>query len=449
MEEFRERDNLAHAELFWSNVLEIIKTRLPESTFNTWLAKTKGLSLTDEKIIVEAPNSFWIEWIELNYKKVIDEVLKNLGKNINVVFTPKSETDDGTLEVTNTNPRKERVLVRMPLNPRFTFDSFVVGKCNEIAYNAAYLAATNPGKEYNPLFIHGGVGLGKTHLLTAIGNHIYSNSGKYKAAVIRCEDLLNELIESIQKRRTKEFRERYRNVDILLIDDIQFLEDKTVLQEELFHTFNYLFERQKQIVMTSDRSPLHINALEERLVSRFQWGLVVEISKPDFETRLAITKKKVEEEKIILPEEVIVYIAETVRDNVRTIEGSIKILKAYMSLSRKIVTLEVAKDLLANIIKPTSNVSMQELIKVVAQEFKLSPHDLKSKSRKKEVVLARQISMYFARNMIGMSLSTIGSFFGGKDHTTVLHSIQKVEKLKGEPKIEILLNEISRKLKLI
>ena len=448
MEKISVRENEEKAKEIWSDILEILKTRLPESSFNTWFVKTVGVGYTGDRLIVEAPNSFWIEWIESNYRKVINDILKELGKNLNIIFTPKAKEIEDTVEEA---PSSKRVIFspKYPLNPRFTFDSFIVGKSNEMAYHAATRVAQNPGQEYNPLFIYGGVGLGKTHLLNAIGNFIYSKGSKIRAALIRCEDLMNELIDSLQRKRMKEFREKYRSVDILLIDDIQFLQDKNILQEELFHTFNYLFEKQKQIVMTSDRSPQQIYALEERLVSRFQWGLVTEIGKPDFETRLAITKRKVEEEKILLSEEVIIFIAENIRDNVRSIEGAIKILKAYMSLTKSLVTLDKAKELLANFIQPTPNVTMQEVLRVVAQEFKLTPYDLKSKTRKKEVVLARQIAMYIARNVIGLSLSAIGSYFGGKDHTTVLHSIQKIEQMKDDPQIEVLLNEINRKLKLI
>ncbi|MGB9824077.1 MAG: chromosomal replication initiator protein DnaA [Candidatus Hydrothermia bacterium] len=449
MEELNLEESKVDALTLWSDILEILKTKLPESAFNTWFVKTRGISLNNGRLIVEAPNSFWIEWIETNYRKILNDTIKSIGKNISVVFTPRPKNEDDALRDIKLEDLKNPPFARPNLNPRFTFESFIVGKSNEIAYFAALNVAKNPGKDYNPLFLFGGVGLGKTHLLNAIGNYIYSKSPKTKAIIIRCEDLMNELVDSIQRRKTKEFRAKYRNVDVLLIDDIQFLQDKNFLQEELFHTFNYLFEKQKQIVMTSDRSPQQIYALEERLVSRFQWGLVVEITKPDFETRLAITRKKLEEEKIVIPDEIVVFIAENIRDNVRTIEGAIKILKAYISLTRQVLNLDKAKELLANFISPAYNVSMSELLKVVAQEFKLSVYDLKSKSRKKEIVLARQIAMYLARNIIGLSLSTIGSYFGGKDHTTVLHSIQKVEELKKDPKIEYLLHEIHKKLKLL
>jgi len=448
MDQFVSKGEEVSAVSLWSDILEILRTRLPESAFNTWLIKTKGLALSGDRLLVEAPNTFWIEWIETNYRKLLNEVIRGLGKTINVVFTPKSQGLEDTQE-DSVEDIKTGVQLRYPLNPRFTFESFIAGKSNEIAFHAAQSVARSPGKDYNPLFIYGGVGLGKTHLLNAIGNFIYTKASKVKAALIRCEDLMNELIDSIQKKRTKDFRSKYRNVDILLIDDVQFLQDKNILQEELFHTFNYLFEKQKQIIMTSDRSPQQIYALEERLVSRFQWGLVVEITRPDFETRLAITRKKIEEERLILPEDVIIFIAENVRDNVRSIEGSLKILKAYNSLTKNIVTLEKAKELLANFISPVPNITMAELMKVVSQEFKMASYDLKSKSRKKEIVLARQIAMYLARNIIGLSLSSIGSYFGGKDHTTVLHSIQKIEEMKNNPKIEYLLNEINRKLKLL
>jgi chromosomal replication initiator protein len=448
MEHFIVEGDAASAGVVWSDILEILKARLPESAFNTWFVKTKGVAIAGDRLLVEAPNSFWIEWIETNYRKLLNDVIRGLGRNINVIFTPKPQDIDEDYEE-RLQEVKFAPQIRYPLNPRFTFDSFIIGKSNEIAFHAAQSVAKNPGKDYNPLFIYGGVGLGKTHLLNAIGNYVYVKSPKVKSMMIRCEDLMNELIDSIQKKRTKDFRNKYRSVDILLIDDVQFLQDKNILQEELFHTFNFLFEKQKQIVMTSDRSPQQIYALEERLVSRFQWGLVVEIARPDFETRLAITKKKIDEEKLILPEEVVIFIAENVRDNVRSIEGSLKILKAYMSLTKNSITLEKARELLVNFISPVSNITMAELIRVVAQEFRMAPYDLKSKSRKKEVVLARQLAMYLARNIIGLSLSTIGSYFGGKDHTTVLHSIQKVDEMKSNPKIEYLLNEINRKLKLL
>ncbi|MEO0272990.1 MAG: chromosomal replication initiator protein DnaA [candidate division WOR-3 bacterium] len=449
MEDFVIESQKSDAELLWEDILEILKTRLPESAFNTWFVKTKGVSFSGDRLIVEAPNTFWIEWIEANYRKLLIDIIKSLGKNFSVVFTPKPKADNGSDYDIKIEDLKNPPFARPNLNPRFTFESFIVGKSNEMAYFAAWSVAKNPGKDYNPLFLYGGVGLGKTHLLNAIGNYIFTKTPKAKAIIIRCEDLMNELIDSIQRRKTKDFRTKYRNVDLLLIDDIQFLQDKNFLQEELFHTFNFLFEKQKQIVMTSDRSPQQIYALEERLVSRFQWGLVVEITKPDFETRLAITRKKIEEERIIIPDDVVYFIAENIRDNVRSIEGALKVLKAYITLTKSVITVDKAKELLANFISPTYNVTMADLLKIVAQEFKLSVYDLKSKSRKKEIVLARQIAMYLARNVIGLSLTTIGTYFGGKDHTTVLHSIQKIEELKKDPRIEFVINEIHRKMKLL
>ena len=427
----------------WKNILEILKSKISETSFRTWFSPTKGVSLLEDRIIVEAPNPFWIEWIEEHYLSVINETVKGLGLNIAVVFRPAPKKDPE-------KKKKSSPVIYTPglrLNRRYTFESFVTGKSNEFAYAACVAVAKSPARQYNPLFIYGGVGLGKTHLLQAIGNYLYEKRKNLNIYYTSAETFMNELINAIQKRKTVDFKLKMRKIDVLLLDDVQFLADKEMLQEEIFHTFNSLYDADKQIVMSSDRPPKHIYSLEERLVSRFQWGLVVDIKPPELETRIAITKRKMMEEKLYLPEDVVLFIAKKIRSNVREIEGALRRLKAYISITEADINLDIAKDVLHDLIKSEERVTIEEIVDAVAKEFGITSKILRSKTRKKEVALARQIAMYLARNIVGMSLKGIGTFFGGRDHSTVIHSIEKIEDMRTNPKISTVLRRIEARLK--
>ena len=317
---------------------------------------------------------------------------------------------------------------RSVVNPRFTFENFVVGPSNRFAHAACQAVAESPAKAYNPLFIYGGVGLGKTHLMQAIANKFQGNISKLRACYISSERFTNELIEAIRHRSTNQFRQKYRTIDVLLIDDIHFIAGKESTQEEFFHTFNALHDSRKQIIISSDRPPKDIANLEERLRSRFAWGLITDIQPPDFETRVAILRKKIEREPVRVPDEVILFIANEIKTNIRELEGALIRVVAYSLLEEKPVSLTMAKLILKDMVQETIKIVSVELIqKVVADFFSISLSDLKNKKRSKNIVFPRQIAMFLARRLTNLSLPEIGESFGGKDHTTVLHSFKKIE----------------------
>ncbi len=418
-------DRELRAKKLWEEVLGHLKERITAQAFETWFSETRAVTVSDDRLIIEVPNEFYIDWLEEHYSKVVREALKSAGiTNLKLIYRPA--------------PKEEReeergfIAVKKPatrLQARYTFDNFVVGKSNEFAYSAARAVAQSPSGEYNPLFIYGGVGLGKTHLLQAIGNYCLKKHKKLKVHYVPAETFMNEMIRAIQKRSMVSFKLKYRQLDVLLIDDIQFLRDKEMLQEEIFHTFNSLYDAGKQIVMTSDRPPKEIPSIEERLVSRFQWGLVVDIKPPDLETRMAILRKKCEEEGIHLSDEIIHFIAQKVRKNIRELEGCLVRIAAFHSLTKRPITLQVAEEILRDMIKESRGLEVTDVIEAVSRAFNIPAREIKGKRRKKEIVEARQAAMYLMRHMLGMSLKSIGYSLGGRDHSTVIHSIEKVEKL--------------------
>ncbi len=424
----------------WDNILTRIKEKVPEQTFSTWFSPTSCIELTDSTIIIEVPNPFFIDWLGEHYLNLLNETAKSvLKKNIQVSF--KSRDGETIQEKATLREVVSFPTARTNLQDIYTFDSYVVGKCNHFAQAASLAVAKAPAKTYNPLFIYGGVGLGKTHLMHAVGNYTLSLYKNSRIFYIPAEKFMNEMVFAIKNQETLEFKNKYRNLDMLLIDDIHFLGDKESLQEEIFHTFNALYGAHKQIIVTSDRPPREIPSLEERLISRFQWGLVVDIQPPDLETRIAILNKKSEMDGILVPEEVIFYIASNIRTNIRELEGSLVRLLALSSLTKTEINLSTAKEMLSSIIvskKDTLNI--KKVLRVIADFFDVSEESLTGKRRTASVALPRQVGMYILRELSSFSLKEIGARFGGRDHTTVLHAYDKICRMIRED------NEFSNKI---
>ena len=395
--------------------------------------------------------------MEKRYKDlVINSIEVACSKTYNLEFLIASEIQDAEeLEEKTKQPKKDNMTVVVndemssTLNPKYTFNSFVIGNSNRFAHAASLAVAESPAKAYNPLFIYGGVGLGKTHLMHAIGHYILQNNPNAKVVYVSSEKFTNELINAIKDDKNEEFRTKYRSVDVLLIDDIQFIAGKERTQEEFFHTFNTLHEANKQIILSSDRPPKEIPTLEDRLRSRFEWGLIADIQAPDFETRMAILKKKADVEKLNVPNEVMVYIATKIKSNIRELEGALIRIVAYSSLTNREITVDLASEALKDIISNKQNKSITiDLIQdVVATYFNLRVEDLKSQRRTRNVAYPRQIAMYLSRKLTDMSLPKIGEEFGGRDHTTVIHAYEKIsESLNRDESLEHTLNDITKKL---
>jgi len=428
----------------WEKTLAIIKDYLSKPSYETWFKTTEVIEESEDKLKIGVISEFAKDWLRSNYLSLIKEVLRAVaGKDVDVEFVVvKKESDE-----------KEEVRVEQKnnfgLNENYTFENFVVGESNKLAHAACLAVAKNPGRAYNPLFIYGGVGLGKTHLLQAIGHYIIKTKPALKVTYVTSEVFTNEVINSIQKNKMNEFHEKYRNIDCLLIDDIQFLAGKERTQEEFFHTFNTLHNNYKQIVITSDRVPKEIPTLEDRLRSRFEWGLMVDIAPPDFETRVAILKKKAEKEKIFVPDEVFNFIAERITSNIRELEGALIRILAHASLSNQEITLDYARKVLSGVYDKTKKVELSpEKIKTaVADYFSLSVKDLEGERRSQDYVVPRQIAMYLIRELTNVSLPQIGEIFGGRDHSTVLHSIEKIKKeLKKDENLRACIEDLKRLL---
>ncbi len=417
-----------NAKKTWGNILGVIQGRINPQSFNTWFGSSRGVELKDDVLLVEFPNSFFIDWIEEHYYSILEEAVAQInGDKLRLAFKAVKQQGD--------RPRKKKKRLILShngtkLQERYTFENFVVGKNNEFAHAAALAVAEAPGEAYNPLFLYGGVGLGKTHLMQAIGNFVHRQSKCFNILYTQAENIMTELIEAIQKNQQMAFKKKYRTRDILLIDDIQFLYGKERLQEEVFHTFNHLYSQGKQVIITSDRPPKEILTLEERLTSRFQGGLVVDLQPPDLETRIAILRKKAEAESVCIPSNVAYYIAARVKSNIRELEGCLIRLLALSSLSGQAVSEQLAEEVLKDLLGSTTKVTKQMILKNVIDEFGFSEAELKGRKRTQKLALARQTSMYLIRTLLNLSLSEIGVFFGGKDHTTVIHAIEKIENLK-------------------
>lgn len=446
----------AHPKEIWEKTLNIIKGELTEVSFNTWIKSITPMSIDDDTIKLSVPNDFTRGILDSRYKDLIINALKLItSKKYTIEFLINSEealTTDEQNKKTKSHT-KQTVVVNdemcTMLNPKYTFDSFVIGNSNRFAHAASLAVAEAPAKAYNPLFIYGGVGLGKTHLMHAIGHYILQNNPKSKVMYVSSEKFTNELINSIKDDKNVEFRNRYRNIDVLLIDDIQFIAGKERTQEEFFHTFNALYEANKQIILSSDRPPKEIPTLEDRLRSRFEWGLIADIQAPDFETRMAILKKKADVEKLNIPNEVMVYIATKIKSNIRELEGALIRIVAFSSLTNKEISVDLAAEALKDIIssKQSKKVTIDLIQDVVANYFNLKVDDFKSARRTRNVAFPRQIAMYLSRKLTDMSLPKIGEEFGGRDHTTVIHAYEKIsDNLKVDESLQNAVNDLTKRI---
>ncbi|RJP27307.1 MAG: chromosomal replication initiator protein DnaA [Candidatus Omnitrophota bacterium] len=413
----------------WESSKETLRNELGDSIYSAWIEPLKLLSLEPNKATLEAPDGFFKDWVEGHYKNVIEKAVSyNAASSITIelIVAPESELKQAKAEPSLTQRPVGKDSLN--LNPRYTFDNFVIGPSNRHAHAYSLAVADSPAKTYNPLFIYGGVGLGKTHLMQAICHQIKLKNPNSKIYYISSERFTNELIDSIQHHSTNNFRQKYRNVDVLVIDDIHFIAGKESTQEEFFHTFNTLYDAHKQIIISSDRPPKEISNLQDRLVSRFSWGLTTDVQPPDLETRIAILKKKIEREPVAVPDEVIFFIAQLVKTNIRELEGALIRTIAYSLLEEKPITLDLTKEVLKDLCRETQkNINIDFIQRCVSEEFGVSIFDLKTKRRNKNIVLPRQIAMYLSRELTDLSLPEIGEFFGGKDHTTVLHSCNKIK----------------------
>ena len=429
----------------WQLTLNELSKDLNKPSFETWFNLTKPVSLENRCLVIEVPNDFTKEWFETRYRNQIINALKEITDDDHrVSFVIASEFQDNpdievlgqefnqSTDFTSSHKDKNHVKNKFisSFNPRYTFDTFVVGACNRLSHAASLAVAESPARAYNPLFIYGGVGLGKTHLLHAIGQYSLINHDFSSVFYFSSEKFTNEFINAIRDNKTLEFRNKYRNMDILLIDDIQFLAGKEQTQEEFFHTFNALHDNNKQIIISSDRPPKEIPTLEDRLRSRFEWGLITDLQTPDLETRTAILKKKALSDGIDIPDHVIQYIAGKVITNIRELEGALIRIVAYASLSECPVTLELTEAALQDIIfTRQKNITVKVIIEATADNFNLKPEDVLSKKRTQDIALTRQVAMYLCRMLTDLSLPKIGNEFGGRDHTTVLHAFKKIDTL--------------------
>jgi chromosomal replication initiator protein len=430
----------------WDEVLGRIEAKVNRHSYYTWFKPTSFVADLGATIHVRVPNPLFRDWLTKHYSTVINESLGELNRGTaGLSFLtegeepPAAATADVTDEVVEDEPLVVEAIDALPspitgsggLNPRYTFDTFIVGPSNQFAHAASRAVAEAPSRSYNPLFIYGGVGLGKTHLMHAIGRYVLQHNPGFKLTYISSERFMNEMINAVRYDRSLEFRERYRSVDVLLVDDIQFLAGKEGTQNEFFHTFNALYDAQKQIVISSDCPPHEIPSLEERLRSRFEWGLIADIQSPDLETKVAIRKKKAEAEAVPLPDNVAIYIAGKIKSNIRELEGSLIRLVAYASLTGSEISLSLAQDVLKNILDHDEKAVTIEIIqKFVADYYQLKLAELKSRNNSKSVAIPRQVAMYLCKNLTHASLPEIGRCFGGKHHSTVIHSIRKIDDLR-------------------
>ena len=437
----------------WTRLLNRARQELPEQTFRSWLEPTEALEVVGSTIFVGAPDQFAADWNDSKHADMLSSLAPvALGHPMTVVFRVNDERKSRSqMDLFVSLPDKSTAQTRgqdattAPLNIRYTFDHFVIGKSNEMAAAAAQAIAEAPGRTYNPLFLYGDTGLGKTHLMQAVAHHIIEQKPETRLVFIGAEQFTNELIAAIHGRTTPDFRRRYRETDLLLVDDVQFLKNKEATQEEFFHTFNALYEAGRQIVLTSDRPPTEIPGLEARLVSRFAWGMVADIELPDLEHRIAILRHKAQLDhlELTIPEDVIRFIAENVRSNVRELEGSMIKLLAYASLKRQDISIELARSALRDKLSMTDSngpessrsLSLSAIQHAVAKEWGVTVEMLKSKTRTKQITTPRQIAMFLSRELLGLQLVEIGNAFGGRDHSTVIHSLERVHSVLVEDPI--------------
>ena len=420
----------------WDQVLTRVETKVNRHSYYTWFKPTSFVSDKGTSLQIRVPNALFRDWLNKHYAAVMSEALSEVHRQGCEVFFVTDEAippeELPALPEPTPEPDVQEVVSEAgSLAPRYSFDTFIVGPSNQFAHAASRAVAEAPSRSYNPLFIYGGVGLGKTHLMHAIGHYVLNHQRSLKLTYISSERFMNEMINAVRYDRILDFRERYRSVDVLLVDDIQFIAGKEGTQNEFFHTFNALYDSQKQIVISSDCPPHEIKSLEERLRSRFEWGLIADIQPPDLETKIAILKKKAESEGIPLPDNVAIYIAGKIKSNIRELEGSLIRLIAYASLTGREISLNLAQDVLRNILQHDEKAVTIEIIqKFVADYYQLKLGDLKSRNNSKSIAMPRQIAMYLCKGLTSESLPEIGRSFGGKHHSTVIHSIRKIEALR-------------------
>jgi chromosomal replication initiator protein len=437
----------------WEEILQKIESKINRHSFNTWFRPTRLLLETSHSVSVLVPNAHFRDWLNKHYSGVILESLDELHRpDLEVHF----ETEPPEPPEPRPTPPSDRAPAAsidstppLALNPKYRFDTFVVGTSNQFANAAARAVAESPSRAYNPLFIYGGVGLGKTHLLHAIGHHILEQNASFKMLYISAEKFMNELINAIRYDRIIEFRNKHRSYDVLLVDDIQFIAGKERTQEEFFHTFNALYDAQKQIVLSSDAPPREIPTLEERLRSRFEWGLTADIQAPDLETKIAILRKKADAEGIVLPDNVAIFIASRIKSNIRELEGSLIRLIAYSSLTGRSIDLPLTQEVLRDVLPSEDKIlNLDSIQKFTADHFRLKVSDLKARNNAKSIALPRQIAMYLSKTLTRASLPDIGKAFGGKHHSTVIHSVRKIDSLRrSDPEFDRLIQGLVDSLK--
>ena len=457
-------DQLNQLRLVWEEVLNIMAADLPERSFDAWLKDSRPVHLDGNTLYVEFPNEFTKDWVEARYVNPLTRTLRQVtNRDWDIKFTiPEGVKSLGSPGAAGTRnapsgnwsqnrvQRSEEVPPAPPprssvLNPRYTFDSFVVGNSNRFAHAASLAVAEGPAKAYNPLFIYGGVGLGKTHLMHAIGHYALEQNPNISVVYVTSETFTNDLISAIGKKSMVDFRNKYRNADILLIDDIQFVAGKESTQEEFFHTFNALYEANRQLVISSDRPPKDIPTLEERLRSRFEWGLTADIQPPDIETRIAILRKKAKDDNLVIDQEILSYIATHVQSNIRELEGALVRVTAHANLHNAPLSLETVAEALKDILKAPVHqpVTIEGIMEIVANYYAIKVSELKSKRRTRNITFPRQIAMYLARDLTDSSLPEIGQAFGGRDHSTVIHAVEKIEsELKLDPSLHNTITEL-------
>lgn len=430
-----------NSEELWQSILAQVQLIISPANFATWFKDTKISYLDKEKVVISAPNTFVKEWLEQKYHKMMFKIMKGLNPEIKEIEYQVGKSEEKMapkLSFRKINYSQVGILdldinESTNLNPRYTFSNFVVGSFNELAFAASQAVVKNPGEVYNPLFVYGGVGLGKTHLLQAIGNEISRQTKNLQIKYLQVNHLVFDIINAIKNKKIEELKSNFQNIDVLILDDVQFLAGKEKTQEEFFYIFNSLYEKNKQIVISSDRPPKAIPSLAERLRSRFEGGMTADISLPDYETRIAILKLKLQEKGVSLSDDILNYIATNIKSNIRELEGALNILVAYIRLQNKELDFKTAKSLLANIISPFPKVSnFKKVLKVVSSFYDLTEKDLLSKARKKEIVKPRQIAMYILREDLKYSYPFIAQKFTGKDHTTVIHACEKIKKELGK-----------------
>jgi len=447
------------ADQLWSRVLEIAREGLAEYTYRAWLADTKAVALTEDELLVEVPNEFHLGLVEDRFGHSLTDLVERVtGRRMLLTFRLSQDgpqTRIPAVEVTSpaqapTTAAGQATATRPRLNERYSFERYVVGNHNQLAAAACRAVSEKPARAYNPLFLYGGVGLGKTHLMHAIGNWLLDVDPTMRVGYFTTEDFTNDLVTSIQEGTMADFRRRHRRMDLLLVDDVQFIAGKERTQEEFFHTFNALYDAQKQIILTCDRAPKKIRGLEERLVSRFEWGLVADIQSPDYETRIAILRKKAGDDGLELEDDVMDYIARSCTSSVRELEGAVIKLLAYSSLTKKEITVQLAQTSLGAAISATEQsgeVTAERIRDLVAEQWKVRPEALSTKRRTKDLTVPRQVAMYLIRELLHYPLAQIGRVFGGRDHSTVIHSIRKVEgDMRADPDLKRRIQDLKLEL---